>query len=205
LRPVHWVRVAVVSGPHEEARMNDQHARLCSSPEWADYIATDVLPSAVGTLSLGDEVLEIGPGYGASTRVLVEVVPRLSAVEVDAGLAADLAAGYPAVDVVHGSGDALPFDDGRFTAVVCFTMLHHVDSPDRQDRLFAEARRVLAAGGVFAGSDSTGTDARRGFHAGDTYVPVEPGALPDRLRAAGFGEVTVEVPDPEFFTFVARR
>jgi SAM-dependent methyltransferase len=184
--------------------MNDAHAQLCSSPEWAEYIAAEVLPSAVGTLSLGDEVLEIGPGYGASTRVLVGAVPRLTAVEVDDRLAAELAAGYPAVDVVHGSGDALPFDDGRFTAVVCFTMLHHVDSPDRQDRLFAEVRRVLAPAGVFAGSDSTGTDGRRGFHAGDTYVPIEPGTLPDRLRAVGFREVTVEVPDPEFFTFVAR-
>jgi SAM-dependent methyltransferase len=184
--------------------MNDAHAQLCSSPEWAEYIAAEVLPSAVGPLSLGDEVLEIGPGYGASTRVLVGTVPRLTAVEVDDRLAAELAAGYPAVDVVHGSGDALPFDDGRFTAVVCFTMLHHVDSPHRQDQLFAEARRVLAPGGVFAGSDSTGTDGRRGFHSGDTYVPIEPGSLPDRLRAAGFRDVTVEVPDPEFFTFAAR-
>jgi SAM-dependent methyltransferase len=184
--------------------MNDGHAQLCSSPEWAEYIATEVLPAAVGTLSLGEEVLEIGPGYGASTRVLVDAVPRLTALEVDEQLAADLAAGYPAVDVVHGSGDALPFEDGRFTAVVCFTMLHHVDSTDRQDQLFAEACRVLAPGGVFAGSDSTGTDARRGFHADDTYVPVEPAALPDRLRAAGFRDVTVDVPDPEFFTFVAR-
>ena len=106
--------------------------------------------------------------------------------------------------MVHGSGDELPFDDGRFSAVVCFTMLHHVDSPERQDRLFAEARRVLADGGVFAGSDSTDTKGRRGFHAQDTYVPVDPAALPERLRAAGFGDVTVEVPDPEWWTFVAR-
>jgi SAM-dependent methyltransferase len=184
--------------------MNVAHAELCSSPEWAEYIATEVLPSVVGDLSLGDEVLEIGPGYGASTRVLVDAVPRLTVLEVDADLARGLAAGYPAVEVVHGSGDALPFDDGRFTAVVCFTMLHHVDSTARQDELFAESRRVLAPDGVFAGSDSTGTDARRGFHAGDTWVPVDPDVLPDRLRAAGFREVSVEVPDPEWFTFVAR-
>lgn len=184
--------------------MNEGHATLCSSPQWAEYIATEVLPSAVGELALGSEVLEIGPGYGASTRVLVEAVPRLTALEVDARLAADLATGYPAVEVVHGSGDALPFDDGRFTAVVCFTMLHHVDSVERQDRLFAEAHRVLAADGVFAGSDSTATDGRRGFHAGDTYVPVDPDDLVGRLTAAGFRDVSVDVPDPEWFTFVAR-
>jgi SAM-dependent methyltransferase len=184
--------------------MNDSHARLCSSPEWAAYIADEVLPSAVDGLDLGAEVLEIGPGYGASTRVLVDRVPSLTAVEVDERLAADLAHGYPAVEVVHGSGDELPFDDGRFTAVVCFTMLHHVDSHERQDRLFAEAHRVLATGGVFAGSDSTDTRGRRDFHARDTYVPVDPAALPERLRAAGFADVTVEVPDPEWWTFVAR-
>ncbi len=184
--------------------MNDRHAELCGSPKWAEYIATEVLPSAVGELELGDEVLEIGPGYGASTRVLVDAVPRLTALEVDARLAEDLAVGYPQVEVVHGSGDALPFDDGRFTAVVCFTMLHHVDSAERQDRLFAEARRVLADGGVFAGSDSTATEGRRGFHAGDTDVPVDPDDLPRRLTGAGFRDVSVAVPDPEWFTFVAR-
>ena len=184
--------------------MNDDHARLCGSAEWAAYIADEVLPSAVDGLDLGAVVLEIGPGYGASTRVLVDRVPSLTAVEVDAQLAADLARHLPVVDVVHGSGDDLPFDDGRFSAVVCFTMLHHVDSPERQDRLFAEARRVLADGGVFAGSDRTDTEGRRGFPARDTYVPVDPAALPGRLRAAGFGDVTVEVPDPEWWTFVAR-
>jgi SAM-dependent methyltransferase len=184
--------------------VNNAHAQLCSSPEWAEYIATEVLPSAVGRLTLGDEVLEVGPGYGAATRVVADAVPRLTVREGDVDLARDLAAGFPAVDVVHGSGDALPFDDGRFTAVVCFTMLHPVDAPERQDRLFAEAHRVLAPGGVFAGSDSTGTDARRGFHAGDTWVPVDPDALPARLDAAGFRDVSVDVPDPEWFTWVAR-
>jgi SAM-dependent methyltransferase len=184
--------------------MNDEHARLCSSQEWADYIAAEVLPAALADLSLGDEVLEIGPGYGAATRVLVDTVSSLTTVELDDELADALAAAHPGITVVHGSGDALPFDDGRFSAVVCFTMLHHVDSPARQDALFAQAHRVLRPGGVFAGSDSTATEARRGFHAHDIYVPIDPDLLPDRLRSAGFAEVAVAVPDPEFLTFVAR-
>jgi SAM-dependent methyltransferase len=184
--------------------MNDEHARLCSSQEWADYIATEVLPAALADVSLGDEVLEIGPGYGAATRLLADTVPRLTAVELDERLAAELATAHPEVTVVHGSGDALPFDDGRFSAVVCFTMLHHVDSPVRQAALFAQARRVLRPGGVFAGSDSTATEGRRGFHADDTYVPIDPRLLPGRLRSAGFTDVDVAVPDPEFLTFVAR-
>jgi SAM-dependent methyltransferase len=101
-------------------------------------------------------------------------------------------------------GILTPHDDGRFSAVVCFTMLHHVDSPARQDELFAQAHRVLRPGGIFAGSDSTATEGRRAFHADDTYVPIDPAVLPERLRSAGFTDVKVAVPDPEFLTFVAR-
>jgi SAM-dependent methyltransferase len=184
--------------------MNDGHAALCSSPEWAEHIATTVLPAAVGALDLGDEVLEIGPGYGASTRVLVQAVPSLTALEVDEALAAGLSSSYPQVTVVRGSGDDLPFEDGRFTAVVCFTMLHHVHSAQMQDGLFAQARRVLRPGGVFAGSDSIASGDLSGFHDGDVYVPVDPAGLPARLGAAGFSEVDVAVPEPEWFTFQAR-
>jgi SAM-dependent methyltransferase len=184
--------------------MNKGHAELCSSPEWAEHIAVTVLPAAVGTLDLGAEVLEIGPGYGASTGVLVDAVPNLTAVEVDESLARDLASAYPSVTVVTGSGDDLPFEDDRFTAVVCFTMLHHVHAPQVQDALFAQARRVLRAGGVFAGSDSIASPGLRDFHRDDIYVPVDPDELPRRLEVVGFTDVQVDVPEPGWFTFVAR-
>ncbi|MFK8844088.1 class I SAM-dependent methyltransferase [Streptomyces sp. Ac-502] len=95
------------------------------------------------------------------------------------------------VDVVHGDGTSMPFPDGGFDTVVCFTMLHHVPSPDQQDRLFAEARRVLRPGGVFAGCDGCASTAFRLLHLGDTYVPVPSETLPRRLRAAGFGPTEV--------------
>jgi 16S rRNA A1518/A1519 N6-dimethyltransferase RsmA/KsgA/DIM1 with predicted DNA glycosylase/AP lyase activity len=41
-------------------------------------------------MSLGDEVLEVGPGYAATTDVLSESVPNLTAVEIDQDLAAML-------------------------------------------------------------------------------------------------------------------
>ncbi|GHF16232.1 hypothetical protein GCM10010359_17110 [Streptomyces morookaense] len=47
---------------------------------------------------------------------------------------------------MHGGGTHMPFADGRFDSVVCFTMLHHVPTPAAQDRLFAEAHRVLRPG-----------------------------------------------------------
>jgi SAM-dependent methyltransferase len=185
--------------------MNEDHAALCSSPEWAEHIADIVLPAALGKLALGDDVLEIGPGYGASTRELLDKVPSLTALEVDEALANDLATAFPRVTVVQGSGDHLPFEDGRFSAVVCFTMLHHVLTPQMQDGLFAEARRVLRPGGVFAGSDSIDNPDWRELHADDTCTPVDPVDLPRRLTTAGFGQVDVHEEEPgEWFVFSAR-
>jgi SAM-dependent methyltransferase len=177
--------------------MNEGHAALCASPEWATHLADEVLPGVLtGVLtgvSTGAEVLEIGPGYGAATAYLTRTCQRLTAVEIDERLAGRLARLFPAVTVVVGSGTELPFPAGRFATVLCFTMLHHVHSPAAQDALFAEARRVLAPGGAFAGSDSVASPNLRAFHAGDTYVPVDPDGLPDRLRAAGFTDVHVTV------------
>jgi hypothetical protein len=71
--------------------------------------------------------------------------------------------------------------------------------------MFAEARRVLAPGGVFAGSDSVGSSGLRDFHRVDTYVPVDPATLPYRLTAAGFVAATVTVvEDGHRLTFSAR-
>ena len=71
-------------------------------------------------------------------------------------------------------------------------MLHHVPSVELQDRLFAELARVLAPAGVLVLSDSIASDDLRAFHAGDTYNPVDPTTLPDRLSAAGFDAIDVE-------------
>ena len=94
--------------------------------------------------------------------------------------------------VVHGDGAAMPFADGSFSGVVAFTMLHHVPSAALQDRLLAEARRVLRPGGVFAGFDGVDSFHFRLIHLGDTYTPVDPDTFGRRLEAAGFADVTVE-------------
>jgi hypothetical protein len=43
-------------------------------------------------------------------------------------------------------------------------MLHHIPTAGLQDRLFAEACRVLRSGGVFAGSDSASSIPFRVLH-----------------------------------------
>jgi SAM-dependent methyltransferase len=98
------------------------------------------------------------------------------------------------VTVEQGDATEMPFSNGRFSAVVCFTMLHHLPAAELQDRLLAEAARVLRAGGVFAGTDSLGTG--RFFkllHVHDTLVPVSPDGLPERLEGAGLADPRVQI------------
>jgi SAM-dependent methyltransferase len=166
---------------------------------------SEVLPWACRGVALDGDVLEIGPGYGITTRWLLEQGGRVTAVEVDADLADGLRHQFAdRVDVRLGDGADLPFEDATFDAVVCFTMLHHVPSPAQQDRLFAEAARVLRPGRVFAGSDSRLSLLFRLLHFGDTMVVVDPATLPDRLSAAGLVDVRVDAV-PQALRFRAVR
>jgi ubiquinone/menaquinone biosynthesis C-methylase UbiE len=164
-----------------------------------------LLPAALNGVNLGPEVLELGPGLGVTTRLLAARVPRLTAVEVEAGFAVRLhrELGH-SVRILHADASQLPLADRSYSGVVCFTMLHHVPSPRLQDRLFAEAYRVLRPGGVFAGSDSQPSPRFRLIHLFDTMVVVDPATLGARLAAAGFTGVRVSA-DPRRVRFVAHR
>lgn len=175
--------------------MNLLHRRICRSDSWAQRMHSQVLPWACRDVPLDGDVLEIGPGYGVTSRWLLDRGAHLTAVEVDPDLAAALSRDLAGVDVHTGDGAALPFPDAAFDTVVCFTMLHHVPSPEHQDRLLAEAARVLRPGGTFAGSDSRLSLRFRLIHVGDTMVAVDPATLPARLRAVGLADVDVETTD----------
>lgn len=175
--------------------MNENHAELCPSPEWAALIQDEVLPSLTRHADLGEEMLEIGPGPGAATEWLRQKVKRLNAVEVDAAAAGKLADRFAGsnVEVVVGSAAELSYPDESFDSVGCFTMLHHVPTLALQNKILAEAFRVLRPGGVFLGSDSLPSDALHQFHEGDTYNPVEPAAFLTRLQTAGFAAISLHV------------
>jgi SAM-dependent methyltransferase len=176
--------------------MNFLHNRLCKSAKWFETVERGLLPWALRGVEVGGRLLEIGPGFGATTRVLARGREAMTVVEVNPALAERLRATVPAgVAVVEGDGAAMPLPDAAFDSVVCFTMLHHVPSAAQQDRLFAEARRVLAPGGVFAGCDSLPTARFRLLHIGDVMVPLDPATLPERLERAGFTGVKVSTVD----------
>jgi ubiquinone/menaquinone biosynthesis C-methylase UbiE len=177
--------------------MNEAH-EVCGSDEWRQIMRDQILPWALGSTDLGDDVLEVGPGYGAVTDVLSTVLPRVTCVEIDDKLAAMLTerfSGVPSVQIVRGDATALDFGDNRFSGAACFTMLHHVPTAELQDRVLAEVARVLRPGATLVASDSIGSDDMENAHVGDTYNPVDPAGLADRLTAAGFTDIDVRTND----------
>jgi len=185
--------------------MNENHARVCPSPEWAAHIQNDILPSLVQHADLGEDLLEIGPGPGAATEWLRDRVKRLTVLEIDEAAAAKLAERYTGsnVEVVVGDATKLSYPDGSFDSVGCFTMLHHVPTAALQNKILAEALRVLRPGGVLIASDSLASDGLHHFHEGDTYYPIDPGTVVSRLQTIGFGVLTVMIDDR--LKFIARK
>jgi SAM-dependent methyltransferase len=175
--------------------VNENHANLLGTPEWAAYLHQDILPAVTQGVSLGDDLLEIGPGPGAATEWLRHRVRRLVAVELEPEAAAKLKDRFAGtnVEVVTGDATDLPYPDGSFDSVGTFTMLHHVPTRALQDALLAGALRALRPGGTLVGSDSLPSDRLHHFHEGDTYNPVEPAGLLTRLQTLGFGDITITV------------
>ncbi len=173
--------------------MNRTHLEYLASSEWADALQTDLLPWLESTIQLGDDVLEIGPGPGLTTDLLRHRVAAVTAIEIDADLAADLKVRLADtnVEVIWGDGTELPLSDDRFSAATCFAMLHHMPSEAAQDQLFGELHRVLRSGGSFVATDSLDTDRIRQAHIDDTFVPLDPATLESRLRAAGFTDIAL--------------
>ena len=186
--------------------MNEAH-EVCGSDEWRRLMREQILPWVLNGTDLGDDVLEVGPGYGAVTDVLSTALPQLTCVEIDEKLATMLTERFsavPSVQILRGDATALDFADGRFSGAACFTMLHHVPTDELQDRLLAEVARVLQPGATLVASDSIGSDDMENAHEGDTYNPVDPAGIADRLTAAGF--TNVDVRTNEFgWAAIARR
>lgn len=206
-----------------------------------------IVPWTLDGLDLGANLLELGPGYGASTELLLPQCQTLTCVEYDPRLADKLrermrkqiperarepmsegchpersegptvprpatieaspsekTSGERKLTVLRGDAADLQLPSAAFDAVVCFMMLHHVIPAPHQDRLFAEAFRVLRPGGLFAGADSPAGPLLSLLHLGDKVAMVDPVPLPDRLKAAGFEDIQVN-PTRYAFRFRARK
>ena len=101
----------------------------------------------------GDRFLDVACGAGGLVREVAPRVERAVGVDLSDGmlriarsrLSAAGDGDQPAnVEFLLGPSDALPFEDGEFTALVCTTALHHFPEPQRS---IDEMARVLARGG----------------------------------------------------------
>jgi SAM-dependent methyltransferase len=177
--------------------MNKAHLEILASPEWAQTLRDELLPWLIQAGELGDDVLEFGPGPGLTTDLLMQRTARVTAVEADELLASALAERMAGTNVTVICADAtntcLP--SGRFSAVTCFSMLHHVPSVSMQDQVLREAFRVLRPEGCFLVVDAVDSELTRELHVGDTFVPLDPGTATGRFAAAGFRDITIEHSD----------
>lgn len=156
--------------------MNPAHMEYCASEDWRKIVHETILPVALRDVDLGDAAIEIGPGPGFTTDILRTKTAHLTAVELDDGLAASLAARMAGsnVEVVVGDATALDFQSGRFTGAASFHMLHHIAPAEAQDRVFAELARVLVPGSALVAADGIYSEGSALFHENDTYNPIDP-------------------------------
>jgi len=185
--------------------VNRLHNWLCRSARWRKTIQQRVLWVLSGA-NLGPNVGEVGPGPGLTTDLLQVSVQRLTAIELDPGLAKSLSSRLrdSNVEVVLADATAMPFSDAYFSGGVSFTMLHHVPSAELQDKLLREVWRVMKPEGAFVGSDSLQSLFMRLIHMGDTFVPVDPDRFGTRLETAGFQVLEIET-KAEAFRLHARK
>lgn len=186
--------------------MNLLHRWICRSSYWRNTVESQLLPWSLDRLDLGSDVLEIGPGFGFATDVIRRRVGRLTCLEIDSSLAAEISRGMRGknVTVIQADATRMPLAAERFSAALCFTMLHHIPSVALQDSLLSEAARVLRAGGLFAGTDSLSSPLLKAIHLGHRLNAVDPDTFASRLETAGFTDVVIDV-SSRSFRFAARR
>lgn len=185
--------------------LSEPFRELYSSRDFVDSIEADWMPWLVDGLDLGDEVVDLVAGPGPTVQLLRAAGRQVTAAQAVPALTAQLAeqfAGDPGVDVVDADPRKLPFPDGRFSAATAVLWLHHVPSADEQDQALAEVLRVLRPGGVLAGLNAIDGPHFRRLDTDGSCVPIDPLTFAERLRRAGFVDVSVTV--WSFVRFIAR-
>lgn len=150
-------------GRHGWLPLYDVVARLGGANRVYRAVAVAAAPPA------GGRVLDVGCGTGSLALAVRRRHPDVEVVGLDpdgqilerarrkaarAGLAVDLDQGY---------AQQLPYPDGSFDRVLSTLMLHHL-SPDAQEAMLAEVRRVLKPGGSVVVADVAGPVGLHGLH-----------------------------------------
>jgi ubiquinone/menaquinone biosynthesis C-methylase UbiE len=174
--------------------MNAFEKWFCGSAIWRYITRRQLLPWLLQGTALGDHVLELGAGPGAGTLELARRSGRATSIEYDHTLATKLAKriSNSGVRVIQADAAALPFADKAFSSAIAILMLHHLKSPELQDRAFSEIARVLRPGGIFIACDIPDGWTHRVAHIRSTFVPLDPTTAKERLTAAGFSGIRLD-------------
>ncbi len=104
----------------------------------------------LGGYDLGRCVLDVGAGFGRTTRFLLSRGYVVYAVDIDPGVVQSLGAELREfvetglLKIVHGDVEDLPFSDGECDSVVSVALLHHVRHVERAlGEMLRVARRVV--------------------------------------------------------------
>jgi len=175
--------------------MNTFENWFCGSSLWRLVTERKLLPWILSGYALGDHVLEVGAGPGATTDELLRRAGRVTSLEYDSSFVKQLAKRHrnSNVTVVRGDAASLPFPDHTFSSVVAVLVLHHLKSPEQQNNAFQEIHRVLRPGGMFFAFEIRDGWLHRVGHYHSTFVPVSPAAAFARLTVAGFSRIAVDI------------
>lgn len=141
----------------EDYVTSPSHARGAELPRLV-AAATDRLGSLAGRTAL-----DVASGGGHTARVLAEAGAAVTVSDLTPEMLAAAEAHLRSalrgaqLEFVAAAAEELPFEDGRFDVVSCRIAAHHFGAP----RAFlAEARRVLAPGGVLLLVDNVAPEER---------------------------------------------
>jgi ubiquinone/menaquinone biosynthesis C-methylase UbiE len=95
----------------------------------------------------GRPVVDVGCGTGRWMSEAVAVGRHAVGLDPSAAMLAAARQRIPGAPLVRGRAESLPFANGRFGAVLCVYVIHHLDDPAH---FVAEAARVLGRGGTLS-------------------------------------------------------
>ena len=182
------------------ARMNESHAKLV---EWGlSHI----------DLSTGDTVLDIGCGGGNTLARMAECVTEGHLVGIDyAETSVEASRAFNVelieagrMEILHGSVEALPFDDAYFDAVVTVESFYFWPNPEES---LKEVARVVKPGGTFLllaeiyGRDDLPATIHAKIADYDLTNPT-PEEFEQMFRAAGFRTVVLDFKHGEYWIAV---
>jgi SAM-dependent methyltransferase len=144
-----------LSGAHDHAGQDDRlrsgsfGAVAAAYAEHRPGYAEDAVRWALEPVS-GHQplrVLDLAAGTGKLTAALADLSTKVSAVEPDPAMLAELQRRLPEVPALAGRAEEIPLPDGSVDAVLAGQAMHWFDL----DRAVPEIARVLVPGGVLAG------------------------------------------------------